>query len=193
MSEFNRHSKVLDITSYFEEREEVAIDTDKTRLMNMKNILWSWIGSFVGIMVIANMHNLLHLLSKGDFSLIIGSFGATAVLAYGAVDSPLAQPRNIIGGHILSAIVGVTAFKLFGGNMWFASALAVSTSVAVMQITKTLHPPGGATALIAVIGGSQIHNLGYLYSIIPVGIGATIMVLIAIVVNRMSGRKYPII
>lgn len=193
MSEFNRHSKVLDITSYFEEREEVAIDTDKTRLMNMKNILWSWIGSFVGIMVIANMHNLLHLLSKGDFSLIIGSFGATAVLAYGAVDSPLAQPRNIIGGHILSAIVGVTAFKLFGGNMWFASALAVSTSVAVMQITKTLHPPGGATALIAVIGGSHIHNLGYLYSIIPVGIGATIMVLIAIVVNRMSGRKYPII
>ncbi len=192
MSEFDRSSKVLDITSYFEETAETLTNKDKVKLMNIKNILWSWIGSFVGIMTIANMHNLLHLLSNGDFSLMIGSFGATAVLAYGAVDSPLAQPRNIIGGHILSAIIGVTVFKLFGGNIWFASALAVSTSVAVMQITKTLHPPGGATALIAVIGGSQINNLGYLYSIIPVGIGATIMVLIAIVVNRMSGRKYPI-
>lgn len=196
MSEFNDRSKVLDITSYFGEATKtpnISDTIDKTRLMNIKNVLWSWIGSFVGIMFIANIHTLLHFLSKGDFSLMIGSFGATAVLAYGAVDSPLAQPRNIIGGHILSAIVGVTIFKLFGGSIWFASALAVSTSVAVMQITNTLHPPGGATALIAVIGGSQIHNLGYLYSIIPVGIGATMMVLIAIVVNRMSGRKYPII
>lgn len=193
MSDSNDRSKVLDITSYFEETTKTSNTADKTRLMNIKHVLWSWIGSFVGIMVISNIHNLLHFLSKGDFSLMIGSFGATAVLAYGAVDSPLAQPRNIIGGHILSAIVGVTIFKIFGGSIWFASALAVSTSIAFMQITNTLHPPGGATALIAVIGGSQIHKLGYLYSIIPVGVGATIMVLIAVVVNKMSGRKYPIV
>lgn len=193
MSDSNDRSKVLDITSYFEETIKTSNTADKTRLMNIKHVLWSWIGSFVGIMIISNIHNLLHFLSKGDFSLMIGSFGATAVLAYGAVDSPLAQPRNIIGGHILSAIVGVTIFKIFGGSIWFASALAVSTSIAFMQITNTLHPPGGATALIAVIGGSQIHKLGYLYSIIPVGVGATIMVLIAVVVNKMSGRKYPIV
>ena len=193
MSDSNDRSKVLDITSYFEETIKTSNTADKTRLMNIKHVLWSWIGSFVGIMIVSNIHNLLHFLSKGDFSLMIGSFGATAVLAYGAVDSPLAQPRNIIGGHILSAIVGVTIFKIFGGSIWFASALAVSTSIAFMQITNTLHPPGGATALIAVIGGSQIHKLGYLYSIIPVGVGATIMVLIAVVVNKMSGRKYPIV
>ena len=193
MSDSNDRSKVLDITSYFEATTKTSNTADKTRLMNIKHVLWSWIGSFVGIMIISNIHNLLHFLSKGDFSLMIGSFGATAVLAYGAVDSPLAQPRNIIGGHILSAIVGVTIFKIFGGSIWFASALAVSTSIAFMQITNTLHPPGGATALIAVIGGSQIHKLGYLYSIIPVGVGATIMVLIAVVVNKMSGRKYPIV
>lgn len=159
--------------------------------INTNNLIWSWVGSFLGIMVMAKMHDYLHLLSKGDFSMMIGSFGATAVLAYGAVDSPLAQPRNVIGGHVLSAAVGVTAFKLFGNDIWFASAIAVATSITVMQITKTLHPPGGATALIAVIGGSQIHKLGYLYPIAPVGVGASIMVLIALIVGKLSGRKYP--
>ena len=157
----------------------------------IKNVAWSWIGAFIGIMAIALMHNYLHLLSNGDFNLMIGSFGATAVLAYGALESPLARPRNIIGWHILSAIVGVTAFKLFGTNIWFASAFAVSTAIAVMQITKTTHPPGGATALIAVIGGVQVHQLGYLYPLAPVGVGAIIMVLIAIMISKISGRKYP--
>lgn len=157
----------------------------------MKNIIWSWIGAFLGIILLATMHNGLHLLSKGDFSLMIGSFGATAVLAYGAVESPLAQPRNIIGGHILSAIIGVTTFKLFGSQIWFASAVAVATAIVVMQITKTVHPPRGATALIAVIGGDQIHRLGYLYPLAPVGIGAIVMVIIAILIGKVSGRKYP--
>ncbi len=157
----------------------------------MKNIIWSWLGAFVGIIVLATMHNWLNLLSKGDFSLMIGSFGATAVLAYGAIESPLAQPRNIIGGHILSAIVGVTAFKIFGTHIWFASAVAVATAIAIMQITKTVHPPGGATALIAVIGGSQVHNLGYFYPIAPVAVGAIVMVIIAILVSKISDRKYP--
>lgn len=190
LNKTNTKGKVLDITSYFEETREVP-SKSKSKSMDVKNIMWSWIGSFLGIMIISNMHNYLQLLSRGDFSLMIGSFGATAVLAYGATDSPLAQPKNIIGGHILSAIVGVTAFKVFGGNIWFASAVAVSTSITLMQITKTLHPPGGATALIAVIGGSQIHSLGYIYPIAPVGVGATVMVLIAIFINKISGRKYP--
>lgn len=189
MSEIKRSGKILDISDYFEGVEDVR---PKSKSVEMRNIIWSWIGSFVGIMIVSNIHNFLHILTDGDFSLMVGSFGATAVLAYGAVDSPLAQPRNIIGGHVLSALVGVTMFKLFGNNIWFASALAVSSSIAVMQITRTLHPPGGATALIAVIGGRQIHNLGYLYSIVPVGVGASVMVLIAIFINNISGRKYPI-
>lgn len=60
---------------------------------------------------------------------------------YGAIRSPLAQPRNLIGGQIISAIIGVTAYKLFGGQMWLASALAVATAIAVMHATQTLHPP----------------------------------------------------
>lgn len=188
MSEFNKSSKVLDINMYLKEPLEIS---KKNTGINIKDVVWSWIGAFLGIMVISAMHNWLHLLSNGDFGLMIGSFGATAVLAYGAIDSPLAQPRNIIGGHILSGFVGVISFKLFGSYIWFASAIAVSTAIAIMQITKTVHPPGGATALIAVIGGAQIHKLGFLYPLAPVGVGATVMVLIALLMGKVSGRKYP--
>ena len=124
--------------------------------------------------------------------MIIGSFGASAVLIYGAIRSPLAQPRNLVGGHVLSAIIGVTAFKLFGQQPWLAASLAVSTAIALMHLTKTLHPPGGATALIAVIGGDSVHNLGYLYVLVPVAIGAGVMLFIALVVNNIpENRRYP--
>jgi len=131
-------------------------------------------------------------MDQRGLAMIIGSFGASAVLVYGAIRSPLAQPRNLMGGHILSALVGVTAFRLFGGQPWLAAALAVSTAIALMHLTKTLHPPGGATALIAVIGSSTIHDLGYWYVIVPVGLGATIMLLIALLVNNIpEKRRYP--
>lgn len=153
-------------------------------------ILWSWLGSFLGIAAISLVH--FKILNQTDFILVIGSFGASAVLIYGAIRSPLAQPRNLIGGHILSAIIGVTAFKLFGTSPWLAASLAVSTSIAVMHLTKTLHPPGGATALIAVIGSDSIHSLGYLYVLIPVALGAGIMLFIALIVNNIpKNRRYP--
>jgi CBS-domain-containing membrane protein len=124
--------------------------------------------------------------------MIVGSFGASAVLIYGAIKSPLAQPRNLIGGHVLSAIIGVGCYQLLNQYMWLASAMAVATSIALMHATKTLHPPGGATALIAVIGGEKIHALGYLYAIIPVGVGATIMLAIALLINNIpKKRRYP--
>ena len=127
-----------------------------------------------------------------DLLMIIGSFGASAVLIYGAIKSPLAQPRNLLGGHILSALVGVTAFKLLTPHLWLAAALAVSVSIAVMHATKTLHPPGGATALIAVISGAKVHNLGYLYALVPVAGGALIMLAVALLINNVAPRRrYP--
>lgn len=159
--------------------------------IDISNIFWSWIGSFLGILSISYLH--FDLLEGSDFSLVIGSFGASAVLIYGAVNSPLAQPRNLLGGHILSAIVGVVAFKLFSGNIWFCSAFAVATSILVMQLTLTLHPPGGATALIAVIGSDQIHDLGFLYVLVPVATGSFLLLIIAIFVNNIpKNRKYPL-
>lgn len=166
------------------------------RLLNKAKIspvFWSWIGSFIGISVLANMHSLVGHISGGTLTLMIGSFGASAVLAYCAIESPLAKPRNIIGGHMLSALVGVTVYKLFGGDYWLASALAVSVAIVAMQLTDTVHPPGGATALIAVTGGPAIYKLGYLYALMPVALGAVVIVIIAIAVNNIpAGRKYPL-
>jgi len=153
-------------------------------------ILWSWLGAFLGIMPVAYLN--YHLFDQSDFVFIIGSFGASAVLIYGAIRSPLAQPRNLIGGHILSAVIGVAAYKLFFWHMGLASAVAVATAIAIMHASKTLHPPGGATALIAVIGSENIHDLGFYYALIPVGLGASVMLLVALAVNNIpKSRRYP--
>ena len=149
--------------------------------VSFTEILWSWIGSFLGIAAVAFAN--FHFLEGTDLTMIIGSFGASAVLIYGATRSPLAQPRNLIGGHMISAIIGVLVYKLLFNHMWLASSIAVATSIAAMHATKTLHPPGGATALIAVIGSQKIHQLGYLY---------VIMLAVALLVNNIpKSRRYP--
>lgn len=81
---------------------------------------------------------------------------------------------------------------MFGGTLWLAGALAVSVAIAAMLVTKTLHPPGGATALIAVIGSEKIHELGFLYAFIPAGGGAVILLVVALLANNLSkNRRYP--
>jgi CBS-domain-containing membrane protein len=159
-------------------------------VVSPSEIFWSWIGAFIGIGAVSYIN--YNLLNDTDSIMVIGSFGASAVLIYGAIKSPLAQPRNLIGGHIISAIIGVACYKLFSDYMWFASAVAVATAIGTMHATKTLHPPGGATALIAVVGSSEVHNLGFLYVFIPVGAGAIIMLVVALLVNNIPNtRRYP--
>ena len=158
--------------------------------VSFSEIIWSWIGAFFGIAAVAFIN--YNVFKGTDLVMIIGSFGASAVLIYGAIRSPLAQPRNLIGGHIISAIIGVTTYKLLNNHMWVASSVAVATAIAVMHATKTLHPPGGATALIAVIGSQKIHHLGYLYVILPAGLGAVTMLTVALLINNIpKSRRYP--
>ncbi len=153
-------------------------------------IFWSWLGAFLGIGLVALVDN--RFVEKTDLVLLIGSFGASAVLIYGAIKSPLAQPRNLLGGHVISALIGVTVYKLLYPYPWLAAAVAVATSIAVMHATRTLHPPGGATALIYVIGSPKVHNLGYLYVLLPVAAGAVLMLAVALLVNNLSPqRRYP--
>ncbi|MEG1610946.1 MAG: HPP family protein [Bilophila sp.] len=150
----------------------------------------AWIGGFVGIAAVAFLH--FRVLDTVGLQLITGSFGSSAVLLFGAIKSPLAQPRNLLGGHLLSALVGVVCYQLVGDIPWLASSLAVATAIVLMQITKTLHPPGGATALIAVIGGDSVHQLGFLFVLAPVTIGAVVMLAVALVVNNIPrNRQYP--
>ena len=159
-------------------------------MVSLSEIAWSWIGALLGIAAVSYIN--YKIIEETDLVMVIGSFGASAVLIYGAIKSPLAQPRNFIGGHIISAIIGVTCYKIFPSQIWLASSVAVATAIAIMHATKTLHPPGGATALIAIIGSNKIHSLGYLYAIIPVGLGAVIMLVVALLVNNIpKNRRYP--
>ena len=153
-------------------------------------LLWSWIGAVIGIGICGYLSSTYF--EPRDLTLLIGSFGASAVLVYSAIKSPLAQPRNLVGGHIVSGLIGAASYQLFGGTLWIAAAMAVSLAIVAMLATRTLHPPGGATALIAVIGGAKIHNLGYLYAFFPAGTGAVILLTVALIVNNLSNsRKYP--
>ncbi|MES2727158.1 MAG: HPP family protein [Bacteroidota bacterium] len=162
----------------------------KETLINYKEQFWSFIGSFIGIGIIAFVQS--KSLAASDNIFLIGSFGASSVLIYGAIQSPLAQPRNLVGGHLISAFLGVCVFQLLPNVIWLTAPLAVSLSIVAMQITKTLHPPGGATALIAVIGSDKIKQMGFLYVVSPVLTGVIILLLVAFIFNNLTkDRKYP--
>lgn len=163
----------------------------KETLIDKKEHLFTFLGAFFGIAIIGFINSKYFVLNDNLF--LIGSFGATSVLIYGAINSPLAQPRNLIGGHLVSAFVGVTVCKIFPNELWLSSALSVSLSIVLMQMTKTLHPPGGATALIANIGSEKIRNLGYFYVISPVLTGVMILLVVALIFNNITAnRSYPI-
>lgn len=162
----------------------------KETFINYKEYFWSFIGSFVGIGSIGLIQTFFFNQIENIF--LIGSFGASSVLIYGAIQSPLAQPRNLIGGHFISACIGVTIYKLFPEIVWITAPLAVSLSIIAMQFTKTLHPPGGATALIAIIGTEKIKALGYLYVLFPVLSGSLILLIVALFFNNITSfRNYP--
>lgn len=162
----------------------------KETLVDFKEHFWAFLGSFVGMGAIAYLQ--YGKFAHSDNVFLIGSFGASCVLVYGVIQSPLAQPRNLVGGHLISAIVGVTVQKLLPDILWLSAPLAVSLSIVFMQITKTLHPPGGATALIAVTGSPAIIKLGYWYVITPVFIGALILLSAALIFNNITtNRQYP--
>ncbi len=159
-------------------------------LVDTREHLYSFIGSFMGIAIIAFIQS--KTLANIDNVFLIGSFGASSVLIFGAIQSPLAQPRNLVGGHVISAIIGVTIYKTLPNILWITAPLAVSLSIVMMQITKTLHPPGGAAALIAIIGTDKIKQLGYWYVLTPVLTGTLILLIVALVFNNLTpNRKYP--
>jgi CBS domain-containing membrane protein len=162
----------------------------KETLIDFREHFWAFLGSFVGIGIISYIQILQ--LPISDVIYLIGSFGASSVLVYGVIESPLAQPRNLIGGHLVSAIIGVSIQKIVPDILWLSAPLAVSLSIIFMQMTKTLHPPGGATALIAVTGSSELKNIGYWYAISPVLVGCLILLIVALIFNNMtSNRHYP--
>lgn len=159
--------------------------------IHWRNALCSWMGGFLGIALVGWMDSLSGLTTQ-DHLLLIGSFGATAVLLYGSPSAPFAQPRYVVGGHVICALVGVSFYKLMPEPLWFSSALTVSTAIVLMYLTRTTHPPGGGTALIAVAGSERVHELGYWFVFEPILLGVLLLLFVALVINNLSPlRRYP--
>eukprot|EP01089_Gocevia_fonbrunei_P002883 TRINITY_DN12758_c0_g1_i1.p1 TRINITY_DN12758_c0_g1~~TRINITY_DN12758_c0_g1_i1.p1 ORF type:complete len:265 (+),score=35.41 TRINITY_DN12758_c0_g1_i1:159-953(+) len=154
-------------------------------------IMWSFIGAFLGILAVSILNK--YALDMNDYQFLVGSYGASAVLLYAAPTSPLAQPRNTIGGHTVASIVGVTCFKISDNEDYvlFSSCLAVAFAIVAMHFTGTLHPPAAATALIGVVGSDKVHGQGYLF--VPfMSLGSTVMTLVAVIVNNIPQcQHYP--
>ncbi|WP_345991690.1 HPP family protein [Sulfurimonas sp. HSL-1716] len=156
-------------------------------------IAWSWLGAFMGIYLVSILSRLTHF-NLLNSMFLVGSFGASAVLIYGVPQADLSQPRNLVGGHVISAFIGVTIYRYLSLDVAVLGALAVSLSIVAMHFARMLHPPGGATALIAVTGSAQVHSTGYLFVLSPIATGAFILLTVALFVNNLSGnpkRHYP--
>lgn len=146
-------------------------------------------GGFAGILMVALASG--YFVAPADAALMAASMGASAVLLFAMPHGALSQPWQLVGGHVISALVGVTVAKFIPGII-LPAALAVALAIGAMHYLRCIHPPGGATALSAVIGGPAVHALGYQYILTPVLLNTGIILCTAIVVNYFfPWRRYP--
>ncbi|MDJ0275824.1 HPP family protein [Sphingomonas sp. 2R-10] len=125
-----------------------------------------------------------------DLPIIVAPLGASAVLVFAVPASPLAQPWPVVGGNILSTLIGVAVFQ-WVPDVTIAAGLAVGCAILAMSLARCLHPPGGAAALTAVIGSAGIHDAGYAFAFAPVGINSIALVAIGMFYHRMTALSYP--
>lgn len=145
------------------------------------SLIWTFIAAFLGILIVS------YIGYETEYFPLFAPFGASAVLLYGAPAAPFSQPRSLIGGHLIAAVVGVITVNLFGAN-FIAVAFSVALTIVLTLIAKAVHPPAGATAFLAVTssGGE------FMWIFKPVLFGAFILLLVALVINNIDKDKsYP--
>jgi len=128
--------------------------------------------------------------SVADLPILVAPMGASAVLLFAVPASPLAQPWPIIGGNVISALVGVAVVR-FVPDLYLAMGLSVALAIAAMSFARCLHPPGGAAALTAVVGGPAVAEAGFLFPFVPVAINSVLLVVLGIWLHRLSRHAYP--
>lgn len=147
---------------------------------NLKEIFFAFIGGFIAIATLG------YLTKTYDNLLIMGSFGASCVLLFGFPKSPFSQPRNIIFGHFISSLIGLFFLHFIGDN-YISMALALASAIALMMVTKTVHPPAGSNPLIIFLLGASWD-----YLIFPTLVGAVILVVVGLFYNNLDkNRNYP--
>jgi CBS domain-containing membrane protein len=156
-----------------------------------QDLLRSGLGALIGIPVTGL---LAHLIASGHASalpLLVPPIGASAVLAFAVPASPLAQPRAIIGGNMVSALAGVTCALAFHPHPALAASAAVALAIVVMGLLGCLHPPGGAVALGAALVAGPVGPASYAYVFVPVGLCSALLVLSAMAYAKAARRSYP--
>ncbi|MFZ3485355.1 HPP family protein [Sphingomonas sp. 3-13AW] len=156
---------------------------------NLPDRLFACLGGVFGI-AITSAISFWALRDAGALPLLVAPMGAAAVLVFAVPASPLAQPWSVVGGNIVSALVGVTAAR-FIPVPHLAAGIAVGGAILAMSLLRCLHPPGGAAALTAVLGGPAVASAGYGFALVPVGVNAVLLMLAGILFHRFSGHSYP--
>jgi len=144
------------------------------------NAILGAIGGFICIGFLAYLN-----ISIDGSVWLIPPFGASMVLVMTSHESPLAQPKNLIMGHVLSALSGVIVYILIGESFYSLGA-GVAFAIFIMMVTNTIHPPAGANPIIVILGGK-----GLSFVLLPVAVGAVIITLFAIIYNKILGKNYP--
>ena len=152
-------------------------------IFNKKIIVENLLSAF-GAFLCISMLSYLHFSEFGDIWLI-PPFGASMVLVMAVHDSPLAEPKNIFLGHTLSALSGVIIYALMGSS-FISLGIAVGLAVFVMATFDSIHPPAGANPIIAILGAK-----GLSFVLMPVALGAVVIILFALFYNKFLGRDYP--
>ena len=157
------------------------------KVLPLKDRLLCGIGALLGLAI----SSLISWYVLGDFNAwYIAPMGASSVLLFAVPASPLAQPWNMVVGNTIAGIIGVTC-AIFISNSTEAFSVAVALAIFLMMTTDSLHPPSGAVAITAVLGGESIHQLGYYFIFYPVLLNSVLLLVIAIIFNRLLGKQYP--
>ena len=145
--------------------------------------------AFAAILAVGYLSSLF--IQGVGLTILVTAMGASAVLLFAVPHSPLAQPWPLVGGHLVSALIGVSCASLIA-DPWLAAAAAVALSIFAMLTTHSLHPPGGAVALVAVLGGESVRAEGYWFVLEPVGLNVLLMLAAALILNNLlPGLRYP--
>ncbi|GAO13205.1 hypothetical protein UVI_02025540 [Ustilaginoidea virens] len=162
---------------------------------NLVAVFWAFIGVFASLVLIQAVSTRVPSFESHGAPIIVGSFGAAAVLEFYTIEAPLAQPRNAIVGQLIATVIGIAVAKLFQLNhefervRWVAGALACALATALMALTKTVHPPAGATALLAVVDTTLVRIGWFLLPVVM--LGCALMLGVALLVNNIQ-RRFPI-
>ncbi|MFW2077740.1 HPP family protein [Acinetobacter sp. ULE_I010] len=157
------------------------------KVLPLKDRLLCGIGALLGLAI----SSLISWYVLGDFNAwYIAPMGASSVLLFAVPASPLAQPWNMVVGNTIAGVIGVTC-AMFISNSTEAFSVAVALAIFLMMTTDSLHPPSGAVAITAVLGGESIHQLGYYFIFYPVLLNSVLLLVIAIIFNRLLGKQYP--